>query len=686
MFEYAPLTNLTAFRLVKVSSQNTSQNDDVCFELIESNAETIPEYTALSYQWGSDRKTHAILLNGEHFSLHENLWHFLRQLTVDKDDSLYWVDAICINQHNALERAEQVSRMADIFTSAHQVTVWLGPLQHVEFSLGVLLHDHPIESALSNELGVSKTLTQINALNEILNLEYWRRAWVLPELVLGKQIRLKCLNTCLPMAAFSEKVKHYISQRNATLTEFDEPAFTDEQKRSWTRSSFLWSDEVIKSLSILTAVANLASGAQSFNLESWLPIVQKQGCQDARDRVYSLLGLLRLTTRSGGTAPSIPIHYQKPVSFVYWDTIFALLVSRSDNLDRRFIEEVAHLITYTDDQRAGQETSAVASQMACLSLPRFFMSLSGYVNDPDTSSRLLVLAQRTLFHAFITAVSFNYSHFYEAIGTISKEHDILHVQSESTLAAYLGQYIAIYSEPYVLARFGREIQRDTYTWHCKDCHQPLDDIFDYRDPDTDIHQSTLVLEDCNSCSQERSRIYTATKDLLEIRNLGQSDHEWRNTFKSTPVGPEIELEYRESDGVGLLTLDCQSISSHDEILFLEAPSNFYRQADCWTSKDWTGHNYRISVPSIAVLAVAWKTLETRKLPSPHEEHLGHSSDALSTKVRVPWLRLLKHVCEPRELHLKSMALKIKNGETERYNKYDHESGRFIRFVVDNPYS
>lgn len=676
MFEYASLTISTAFRLVKVSSRYPAQNDDVSFDLIVVNTNEAPEYTALSYQWGSDRKTHAILLNGEHFPLHENLWHFLRQLTIDKDDNLYWVDAICINQNNSEERAQQVSRMADIFTSAHQVTVWLGPLQHIQFSLEVLLHDRPVDSALSNELGASKTLTQINALNEILNLEYWRRAWILPELVLGKQIRLKCLSTYTSMAAFSAKIKHYISQRNAILTEFDEPAFTDEQKRSWTRSSFLWSDEVIKSLSILTAVADLTSGAQSFNIESWLPIVQKQGCQDARDRVYSLLGLLRLTTRSGGTVPSIPVHYGKPVGHVYWDTIFALLSSRSEKLDRRFMGEVAHLITYTDDHLTERDTSAITSQLACLSLPRFFMSLSAYVGSPDTSDRLSALAQRTLFHAFTTAVSFNHRHFYEAIGSVSKEHDTLHVQSENTLAAYLGQHIAIYSEPYVLARLGREIKKDTYTWHCKDCHQPLDDVFDYRASDTGIHYSTLTLEDCSSCSRERSRIYTATRNLLESRDLGGSDHQLRNTFKSTPVGPEIELEYRESDGVGLLTLDSPTTSVQDEMLFANASPNFYRQENHWMSGDWKGHDYRVPVPPIIVLAVARKTLVPTKHPALSEGHFDHSPDVVSTEIQVPWLRLLKHVCETRQLNLTTMAQTIKNGVIEKYKKYD-EDGREV---------
>jgi hypothetical protein len=37
-----------------------------------------------------------------------------------------WIDAICINQGDPDKRSEQMSMMADIYSKAKQVIVWLG--------------------------------------------------------------------------------------------------------------------------------------------------------------------------------------------------------------------------------------------------------------------------------------------------------------------------------------------------------------------------------------------------------------------------------------------------------------------------------------------------------------------------------------------------------------------------------
>jgi hypothetical protein len=37
-----------------------------------------------------------------------------------------WIDAVCINQQNLAERADQVKKMKNIYQMASKVTVWLG--------------------------------------------------------------------------------------------------------------------------------------------------------------------------------------------------------------------------------------------------------------------------------------------------------------------------------------------------------------------------------------------------------------------------------------------------------------------------------------------------------------------------------------------------------------------------------
>ena len=56
-----------------------------------------------------------------------NLYTALKYLRHTDKIRLVWIAAICINQQNPQDRRTQVSRMADIFQSASNVVVWLGP-------------------------------------------------------------------------------------------------------------------------------------------------------------------------------------------------------------------------------------------------------------------------------------------------------------------------------------------------------------------------------------------------------------------------------------------------------------------------------------------------------------------------------------------------------------------------------
>jgi Heterokaryon incompatibility protein (HET) len=53
-------------------------------------------YEALSYTWGSPKKTNRILLNGKEFMITENLHTALRYFRSRNEHAILWIDAICI--------------------------------------------------------------------------------------------------------------------------------------------------------------------------------------------------------------------------------------------------------------------------------------------------------------------------------------------------------------------------------------------------------------------------------------------------------------------------------------------------------------------------------------------------------------------------------------------------------------
>ena len=88
------------------------------------------KYESLSYAWGDSAVKSSIRLNVQPFDVTVSLARALRSLRRQGDDvsdsRILWIDAICIDQGNLLERSQQVQRMSSIYKTADQVIIWLG--------------------------------------------------------------------------------------------------------------------------------------------------------------------------------------------------------------------------------------------------------------------------------------------------------------------------------------------------------------------------------------------------------------------------------------------------------------------------------------------------------------------------------------------------------------------------------
>ena len=84
-------------------------------------------YRALSYTWGSPDFTESIRVCGVQTHNTKNLHAALKQLRLPHQFCYVWIDQICINQNDASEKSRQIRIMKDIYSSAAEVVVWLGP-------------------------------------------------------------------------------------------------------------------------------------------------------------------------------------------------------------------------------------------------------------------------------------------------------------------------------------------------------------------------------------------------------------------------------------------------------------------------------------------------------------------------------------------------------------------------------
>jgi hypothetical protein len=161
----------------------------------DSRYGTLP-YIALSYTWGDAQDTAPIQVAGKVKMVTKNLRDALAALRAEpKTASLpVWADAVCINQDDIAERSQEVKRMADIYRSAASVIVWLGyvpttwnfyglqPTDNVNYISPRLLVQQKVEATNSGQQD-DYTSDEVLTLVAIFDRPYWRRIWILQELV-----------------------------------------------------------------------------------------------------------------------------------------------------------------------------------------------------------------------------------------------------------------------------------------------------------------------------------------------------------------------------------------------------------------------------------------------------------------------------------------------------------------------
>ncbi|KAK2772143.1 heterokaryon incompatibility protein het-6-like protein [Colletotrichum kahawae] len=228
------------------------------------------EYETVSYTWGGEngdiRLTQPVYI-GPYWDIliqTHNCWEMLRHMRPWKGVRTIWVDATCINQVDMQERQGQVAKMGQTFEKASRLIIYLGPdlvpptstsaphpRRHHLQELDNLAEKPQLPSA---SLGSSKQWT----LSNVLEREYFRRLWIIQELVMSRNITLRIGDT-----------------------EFivDQSVSSDAAQAS--------------NLPWLTFITRKSIGDQSGNnLRAAVEFVDASRASDPRDKIFGVLGLI----------------------------------------------------------------------------------------------------------------------------------------------------------------------------------------------------------------------------------------------------------------------------------------------------------------------------------------------------------------------------------------------------------
>jgi hypothetical protein len=129
VFNYEPLlTREHEIRLFRTPPKVVNgARERIHMDVFHMSLYTGPVFKALSYAWGDPDACSTVYLNGQPVQVTRNLSEALANLQCEHAELTMWIDALCINQADALEKTSQVQLMRTIYESAEEVKIWLSP-------------------------------------------------------------------------------------------------------------------------------------------------------------------------------------------------------------------------------------------------------------------------------------------------------------------------------------------------------------------------------------------------------------------------------------------------------------------------------------------------------------------------------------------------------------------------------
>ncbi|KAF7552399.1 hypothetical protein G7Z17_g4357 [Cylindrodendrum hubeiense] len=295
---YRPLNqDIDSMRLMRIKSAKSDDDPIIC-TLNEIIFQDKPKFDALSYAWGDSPTQCSIFLNNVSFSVKQNLKDALCYLRRHAPDTLYWIDALCINQDDIPERNKQVRIMHHIYSRATTVVVWLGK-RYAEYEVRLPdLHklghfkppseqpklesppDRPQSGPSGGGVHGEDPQQRIMA-EDLYNDDYWNRLWIIQEIGLARGIKVCFGNSAVNWALFV----HFITMHGIGK---HGPIRLDWQRKERYAGS-----------STLLQLLHDHRDAQ---------------CQDNKDKVYGLVGL-------ASDARGLVIDYNKSVIEIWTDVM-----------------------------------------------------------------------------------------------------------------------------------------------------------------------------------------------------------------------------------------------------------------------------------------------------------------------------------------------------------------------------
>ncbi|KAE8391209.1 heterokaryon incompatibility protein-domain-containing protein [Aspergillus alliaceus] len=287
------------FRILKI----LEVTPQIIFSLEPFSIYEAPGYEALSYAWGTSPESEESICNGARFRISRTLGQALRGIYAYSGSAWVWVDAICINQTDAVEKAHQVAAMGELYSYADQVLIWLGEeadqsdlacslLPELTDRIWALKDSEVGWRPLSTDEVVAQGLPHPDdplwrAVFLLYGRAWFQRLWIVQEIVLAQQ----CVFLC---GARQIEWQYVLNFAVATSKSF----FVGNIAGLHTQA--MGEDQVHRSTNGIRLIRNswrLQTGLDQpekeiDGIQAAMDVMQSQGASVKVDYVYGVLGML----------------------------------------------------------------------------------------------------------------------------------------------------------------------------------------------------------------------------------------------------------------------------------------------------------------------------------------------------------------------------------------------------------
>ncbi|KAI0179350.1 HET-domain-containing protein [Hypoxylon sp. FL1284] len=273
-YQYQRLFAEDEIRLVELRPATREEDPLICSIIHYCRSAQNVDYCAVSYVWGEPVFSRNLEIrcdnNVSYVRVTASVEPILRRLRAPDTAQYLWIDAVCLNQADEMEKAHQIPGMGRIFGEAKEVHIWLRHEDRLTEKLFTFLREACLlpaakKSDMAGQMGdLMKSLygdgiRALQCYDELCKRPWFSRRWIIQEACLARQATVHCGSHSIPL-----------------------PSVVQAAIRFQTTDMSYYPVKVM---------ANLRSPTAEVTILELLWNFQESGCLDPKDRVAALVGL-----------------------------------------------------------------------------------------------------------------------------------------------------------------------------------------------------------------------------------------------------------------------------------------------------------------------------------------------------------------------------------------------------------